>query len=64
MKTFARDIALGTGIGLRYNLRVLLLRTDVGIPLHLPYATDRRGYYNIPHPARSLCFHIGVGYPF
>ncbi len=64
LKTFARDIALGTGIGLRYNLRVLLLRTDVGIPLHLPYATDRRGYYNIPHPARSLCFHIGVGYPF
>lgn len=64
LKTFADDIALGTGIGLRYNLRVLLLRTDVGIPLHIPYATDKQGYYNIPHFTRSLCFHFGVGYPF
>lgn len=64
LKTFADDIALGTGIGLRYNLRVLLLRTDVGIPLHIPYATDKRGYYNVPHFGRGLCFHFGVGYPF
>ena len=64
LKTFADDIALGTGIGLRYNLRVLLLRTDVGIPLHIPYATNKQGYYNIPHFTRSLCFHFGVGYPF
>ena len=64
LKTFADDIALGTGIGLRYNLRVLLLRTDVGIPLHIPYATDKRGYYNVPHFLRGLCFHFGVGYPF
>ena len=64
LKTFADDIALGTGIGLRYNLRVLLLRTDVGIPLHIPYDTGKRGYYNVPHFLRGLCFHFGVGYPF
>lgn len=64
LKTFARDIALGTGLGLRYNLRLLLLRCDVGIPLHIPYDTGQRGYYNIPHFTRSLCFHFGVGYPF
>ena len=64
LKTFARDIALGTGFGLRYNLRVLLLRCDVGIPLHIPYDTGLSGYYNIPHFTRSLCFHFGVGYPF
>lgn len=64
LKTFANDIALGTGFGLRYNLRVLLLRADIGIPLHAPYATDKRGYYNIPHFIQGLCFHFGVGYPF
>ena len=64
LKTLATDIALGTGIGFRYNLRLLLLRADIGIPLHLPYTTTRRGYYNIPHPVQSLCLHIGVGYPF
>lgn len=63
-KTFAHDIALGTGLGLRYNLKVLLLRADVGIPLHIPYDTGTRGYYNVPHFLRGLCFHLGVGYPF
>jgi outer membrane protein assembly factor BamA len=63
-KTLGRDLALGTGLGLRYNLRVLLLRADVGIPLHTPYDTGKRGYYNIPHFTRGLCFHFGIGYPF
>ncbi len=63
-KTFAHDIALGTGLGLRYNLRVLLLRCDMGIPLHIPYDTGIRNYYNVPHFLRGLCFHFGVGYPF
>lgn len=63
-KTFGHDIALGTGLGLRYNLRVLLLRCDVGIPLHTPYNTGKQGYYNIPHFGKGLCFHFGVGYPF
>lgn len=63
-RTFGRDVALGTGVGLRYNLKVLVLRMDVGIPLHVPYATGVRGYYNVPHFGRGLCWHFAVGYPF
>lgn len=63
-KTFGRDIALGTGVGLRYNLKMLLLRCDIGIPLHIPYDTGKQGYYNVPHFTRGLCLHLGVGYPF
>ena len=63
-ETLADDLALGTGVGLRYDLRLLLLRADVGIPIHAPYTTEKRGYYNIAHPIRSLCVHLGVGYPF
>lgn len=63
-KSLGRDIALGTGIGLRYNLKVVLLRADVGIPLHIPYNTNKQGYYNVPRFAQSLCLHFGVGYPF
>lgn len=62
--TLGRDLALGTGFGLRYNLKMLLLRCDVGIPIHIPYATSKRGYYNVPHFGKGLCFHLGVGYPF
>ena len=64
LKTLGNDIALGTGIGFRYNLRVVLLRADIGIPLHIPYSTGKQGYYNVPHFLQGLCFHIGVGYPF
>ena len=63
-RSLGRDIALGTGVGLRYNLKVLVLRVDVGVPLHVPYATSRRGYYNVPHFMKGLCWHLGVGYPF
>lgn len=63
-KTLGQDIALGTGIGLRYNLRMLLLRCDMGIPIHIPYDTGKKGYYNVPHFLRGLCIHFGVGYPF
>lgn len=59
-----RDVAVGSGVGLRYNLKVLVLRMDVGVPLHIPYATSRRGYYNVPHFGRGLCWHFAVGYPF
>lgn len=62
--TFAHDIALGTGIGMRYDLRILLLRCDIGIPIHIPYNIDKTGYYNVPHFGRGLCLHLGVGYPF
>ena len=62
--TLGRDLALGTGFGLRYNLKMLLLRCDVGVPIHIPYDTGKRGYYNVPHFGKGLCFHLGVGYPF
>ena len=61
---FFRDLALGTGAGLRYDLDFLVLRFDVGVGIHAPYATGRSGYYNIPRFWDSLGFHLAVGYPF
>ena len=45
---FFNDIALGTGIGLRYNLGFLVVRLDWGFALHFPYETEKSGYFNIP----------------
>ena len=61
---FFRDIALGTGVGLRYDLDFLVLRFDVGIGIHAPYDTGRSGYYNIRRFWDSVGFHLAVGYPF
>ena len=44
---------------------MLVVRLDVGIPLHAPYDTGRSGYFNIPGSFwRSLAYHLAIGYPF
>ena len=63
-KTFLKDIALGTGIGLRYDIGVLVLRGDLGIGIHAPYDTGKKGYYNMTSFKNSLAFHLAIGYPF
>ena len=61
---FLKDLALGTGIGLRYDLTFLVIRVDWGIGLHVPYDTGKRGYYNIPNFKDGMGVHLAVGYPF
>ncbi len=64
-RTLGREIALGTGFGLRYDLGFLVLRGDLGVALHAPWANpDRRGYYNITRFGDGLSFHLAIGYPF
>ena len=60
-----REIALGTGVGLRVDVSVLVLRADLGIALHTPYPNpEKRGYYNISNFRDGLGLHIAIGYPF
>lgn len=63
-KTFFNDVALGTGCGIRYDLSLIVLRLDLGIGLHAPYETEKRGYYNMPSFKESLGLHFAIGYPF
>ena len=59
-----KNIALGTGVGLRYDLDFLVIRFDVGIGLHAPYATSKSGFYNIERFKDGLGLHFAIGYPF
>ena len=59
-----KEIALGTGVGLRYDLTFLVIRFDVGIGIHAPYDTGKKGYYNIPKFKDGLGYHLAIGYPF
>ncbi len=63
-KSFGEQIALGTGVGIRYDLDFLVIRFDLGIGIHAPYDTGKRGYYNMPSFGRSLGYHFAIGYPF
>jgi outer membrane protein assembly factor BamA len=63
-RRFWKDLALGTGIGLRYDLTFLVIRLDWGIGLHVPYDTGKKGYYNIPKFKDGTGVHLAIGYPF
>ncbi|MDE6310212.1 MAG: BamA/TamA family outer membrane protein [Muribaculaceae bacterium] len=62
--TFLKDLALGTGAGLRVDISMLVVRLDLGIGIHTPYNTSRRGYYNMESFKKSLALHLAIGYPF
>ena len=61
---FFNDIAVGTGIGLRYNLGFLVIRLDWGVALHVPYDTGKSGYFNINRFKDAHTLHFAIGYPF
>lgn len=63
-KSFLRDLATGTGLGLRLDISMLVVRADLGIGIHLPYSTGHGGYYNMESFKKSLAFHLAIGYPF
>ncbi|MEG1378784.1 MAG: BamA/TamA family outer membrane protein [Bacteroidales bacterium] len=63
-RSFGKDVALGTGAGLRLDITYLVLRFDVGVPIHAPYDTGKSGYYNINKVWKNLGYHLAIGYPF
>ncbi len=64
LKNFPKEIALGTGFGIRYDLEFLVFRLDWGVALHEPYETGKTGYYNVRRFGDSQAIHFAIGYPF
>lgn len=62
-KTFLKDIAVGTGVGLRYDLGMMVVRLDMGYGLHTPYSNGTPHYFNVAFKD-AFAFHLALGYPF
>jgi outer membrane protein assembly factor BamA len=63
-KNFLSQMALDAGVGLRFNLSVLILRTDLGFPLINPsLPAGQRNLFNQISFGRSV-FNLAIGYPF
>ncbi|MEX2335839.1 MAG: BamA/TamA family outer membrane protein [Fulvivirga sp.] len=65
---FLTQIALGTGVGLRFDLQFFVLRLDLAFPLKIPTA-DRWLFSDIAINDRewrrqNLVLNIAIGYPF
>ena len=63
-RNFFKQMAVGTGVGVRYDMGMFVIRLDWGLGLHLPYETGKNGFYNIHRFKDSHSFHFAVGYPF
>ena len=61
---FFRQLAVGTGVGVRYDMGMFVIRVDWGIGLHVPYDTGKNGIYNIRRFKDAQSLHFAVGYPF
>ncbi len=64
-----KNIALGTGFGIRGDFSYFILRVDFGFPLRQPFRTGDNGSYWLPVPLskvqlRDFNPNLAVGYPF
>ena len=62
---FINDIALGTGVGLRYDMGFLVIRLDWGWALHIPCDNGVSGYFfNVKRFKDLHTLNFAIGYPF
>jgi hypothetical protein len=64
---FIDDMAVGTGLGLRLDLKYVLLRTDMGIKLRDPQLPTYPKWIRLQRPydfKQDFAFVLGIGYPF
>ncbi len=73
--SFYKEIALGTGAGMRMNLGFFTIRFDMGLRVYDPgvyYIEDEQLKQNVyhwipfdrPYNRNDIKFHFGIGYPF
>jgi len=70
-KDFLNQLAVGTGIGLRLNLTILLLRIDLATPLREPWlqpgsrwVINQINFGNRDWRRKNLVLNLAIGYPF
>ena len=69
-KNFLKQLAVDAGIGLRFDLQILLLRFDVAIPLRKPWLTpppnalQQIDFSSRAYRKENIIFNFAIGYPF
>jgi outer membrane protein assembly factor BamA len=70
-KDFLKELAVGTGVGLRFDFNFLILRTDLAFPLRKPYlpegerwVLDQINFGDKQWRKENLVFNLAIGYPF
>ncbi|GAA4239291.1 BamA/TamA family outer membrane protein [Postechiella marina] len=58
-----KDIAIGSGFGLRYDFSFFIFRLDVGFKTYDPFYQDKNRWFNDYNFGHAV-YNIGINYPF
>jgi len=58
-----KDIAVGSGFGIRYDLSFILLRLDLGFKTYEPYLPDSNKWFS-NYNFQKTVYNFGISYPF
>lgn len=68
---FIKQLAVGTGVGLRFDLSFLVLRVDAAFPIRKPYEVggpkwviDKVAFGDARWRKENLVLNLAIGYPF
>ncbi len=62
---FYKQVAFGTGLGIRMDLDFFVIRFDFGVKLHDPSLPDDKRWLGLDaFKFREMTFNFGIGYPF
>jgi outer membrane protein assembly factor BamA len=63
--TFADQLYVGTGFGLRFDFNFFILRTDLGLPIRTGYLVEGSNWVrNTRDAIGGSVFNLAIGYPF
>ena len=57
-----KELAIGSGVGFRYDFNFLVLRLDVGFKTYEPYLDNNKWFSN--YNFANAVYNIGINYPF
>ena len=70
-KAFLSELAVGTGLGVRVDITILVLRLDVAFPLRKPWLPETERWVikgvdfgNSAWRRENVIFNLAIGYPF
>ena len=56
------ELAIGSGLGFRYDFSFFILRFDIGFKTYEPYLNDKKWLQN--YNFRNAVYNVGINYPF
>ncbi len=70
-KDFLKELAVGTGVGVRVDISILVLRLDVAFPIRKPWLADKErwvlgdvNFGDTDWRRENVIYNLAIGYPF